>query len=98
MKTAITYIGIIGLQSLVQPYNSEKSKKYLKRIQGRGVGEKAVIKPLKFSKFINAIKLYYKIPQINVHLMIGLNEAGVLRTICIIMTKIKVLWKQNGLI
>lgn len=58
--------------------------------------EEAMIKFLKFSKFINAIKLYYKIPQINVFLILALNEAGILsRTICIIMTKIKVLGKQN---
>lgn len=45
-------------------------------------------KILKFSKFIYAIKLYYKIPQINVFLILALKEAGVLsRNICIIMTK-----------
>lgn len=53
-------------------------------------------KALKFSKIINAIKLYYKVPQINVLLVLALNEAGVLsRTICMMMTKIKVLGKQN---
>lgn len=51
---------------------------------------------IKSLKFINAIKLYYKIPQINVFLILAFNEACVLsRTICIIMTKIKVLGKQN---
>lgn len=55
-----------------------------------------MIKSLKFSKIINAIKLYYKVPQINVLLILALNEADVLsRTICIMMTKIKVLGKQN---
>lgn len=58
-----------------------------------------MIKSLKFSKIINAIKLYYKVPQINVFLILALNEADVLsRTICIMMTKIKVLGKQNWLI
>lgn len=53
-------------------------------------------KALKFFKIINAIKLYYKVPQINVLLVLALNEAGVLsRTICMMMTKIKVLGKQN---
>lgn len=53
-------------------------------------------KALKFSKIINPIKPYYKVPQINVLLILALNEVGVLsRTICIMMTKIKVLGKQN---
>lgn len=67
---------------------------------GEGGGrEEAMIKSLKFSKIINAIKLYYKILQINVFLILALNEAGVSsRTICIMMTKIKVSGKQNGLI
>lgn len=55
-----------------------------------------MIRPLKFCKIINAIKLYYQIPQINVFLILALNEAGILsRTICIMMTKIKVLGKPN---
>lgn len=50
---------------------------------------------LKFSNIINAIKLYYKIPQINVLLILAVNEAGVLCSTICIMTKIKVLRKQN---
>lgn len=66
---------------------------------GEGGGREEIIKSLKFSRIINAIKLYYKILQINVFLILALNEAGVLsKTICIMMTKIKVSGKQNGLI
>lgn len=41
---------------------------------------------------MKAIKLYYKIPQINVFLILALDEAGLLSTmICIMMAKSEVL-------
>lgn len=105
MKTAITWTWIPGLQSAsITSHGREKQRAFTKiqevcmaRGEGRE-GEGSNDKSLKFSEIINAIKLYYKIPQINVFLILALNEAGVLRTICIMMTKIKVLGKQNRLI
>lgn len=106
MRTAITWIWIIGPRSASTTSHFRQKRKTFNKIQeyvwqgkGGGRGKEAMIKSLKFSQIINAIKLYYKIPQINVFLILALNEAGVLsRTICIMMTKIKVLERQNWLI
>lgn len=87
----------MDLQSASTTFTPQrKAKRLLKASKvcvrvGRSSREEAMIKSLKFSKIINAIKLYYKILQINVFLILALNEAGVLsRSICIMMTKIKV--------
>lgn len=62
-----------------------------------GKGEQG--EPFTFYRIIHAIRLYYKIPQINVFLILALSEACLLsRTICIMMAKTKVLGKQNWLI